>query len=41
MTGVHQLHFDSQIDVWLDAAHVYVFAENGDLVAPAAFAVAA
>ncbi len=27
--------------VWLDPAHVYVFAEDGALVAPAAYALAA
>ncbi len=39
--GVHHLEFGAQIKVWLDTAHVYVFAENGDLVAPATFARAA
>ncbi|WP_071797668.1 ABC transporter ATP-binding protein [Natronohydrobacter thiooxidans] len=39
--GVHDLEFGQPIDVWLDAAHVYVFAESGDLVAPATFATAA
>ncbi|MGY6548833.1 MAG: ABC transporter ATP-binding protein [Roseinatronobacter sp.] len=41
MHGVHHLEFGQPIEVWLDAAHVYVFAESGDLVAPAAFARAA
>lgn len=41
MHGVHHLEFGAPIDVWLDAAHVYVFAESGDLVAPAAYATAA
>lgn len=39
--GVHHLEFGAPIEVWLDSAHVYVFAENGDLVAPAAYATAA
>ena len=39
--GVHHLEFGTPIQVWLDAAHVYVFAQNGDLVAPASFAQAA
>lgn len=41
MHGVHHLEFGARIEVWLDAAHVYVFAEDGHLVAPAAFASAA
>jgi glycerol transport system ATP-binding protein len=39
--GVHHLAYGAPIDVWLDAAHVYVFGQNGDLVAPASFAQAA
>jgi glycerol transport system ATP-binding protein len=39
--GVHDLEFGAALEVWLDAAHVYVFAENGDLVAPASYAAAA
>ncbi|WP_439508723.1 ABC transporter ATP-binding protein [Yoonia sp.] len=39
--GVHHLDFGAPITVWLDAAHVYVFGENGDLVAPASYAAAA
>ncbi len=39
--GVHDLQFGQPIEVWLDAAHVYVFAETGELVAPAAYAQAA
>lgn len=39
--GVHHLEFGKPITVWLDAAHVYVFAETGDLVAPATYATAA
>jgi glycerol transport system ATP-binding protein len=41
MHGVHHLEYGQPIEVWLDAAHVYVFAENGELVAPASFARAA
>jgi len=41
MHGVHHLEFGSEIEVWLDAAHIYVFAENGDLVASANFVRAA
>ena len=39
--GVHDLKPGSDVSVWLDPAHVYVFAENGALVAPAAYAAAA
>ena len=39
--GVHDLTFGAPINVWLDAAHVYVFSESGDLVAPASYAAAA
>ena len=38
---VHHLDFGAPITVWLDAAHVYVFGENGDLVALASYAAAA
>ncbi|MGP9791675.1 ABC transporter ATP-binding protein [Roseinatronobacter sp. NSM] len=41
MHGVHHLEFGAPIQVWLDAAHVYVFAQNGQLLAPATFAQAA
>ncbi len=41
MHGVHDLEFGAPIEVWLDAAHIYVFAESGDLVAPAVYAAAA
>lgn len=41
MHGVHHLEFGAPITVWLDAAHVYVFSEHGELVAPAAYAAAA
>jgi glycerol transport system ATP-binding protein len=39
--GVHELEFGAPIEVWLAAAHVYVFAETGELVAPASYAAAA
>ncbi|WP_209425653.1 ABC transporter ATP-binding protein [Pararhodobacter sp. SW119] len=39
--GVQDLRYGAPIKVWLDAAHVYVFAESGELVAPATFARAA
>jgi glycerol transport system ATP-binding protein len=39
--GVHDLAIDAPLSVWLDPRHVYVFSESGDLVAPAAYAVAA
>ncbi|MFD1911131.1 ABC transporter ATP-binding protein [Halodurantibacterium flavum] len=41
MHGVHHLEFGQPIEVWLDAAHVHVFAESGQLVAPASFVQAA
>ena len=39
--GVHDLAIGAPLDVWLDPAHVYIFAEDGQLVVPAAYAVAA
>jgi len=39
--GVHDLAPGTEMTVWLDPAHVYVFAEDGALVAPAAYALAA
>lgn len=39
--GVHDLAPGSAQSVWLDPAHIYVFAESGALVTPAAYAVAA
>ncbi|MGC8203760.1 ABC transporter ATP-binding protein [Aliiroseovarius sp. PTFE2010] len=39
--GVHDLTIGAALDVWLDPGHVYVFDENGKLVVPAAYAVAA
>ncbi|NBB99013.1 MAG: ATP-binding cassette domain-containing protein [Alphaproteobacteria bacterium] len=41
MHGVHHLEYGAPIEVWLDASHIYVFAESGDLVAPASYAAAA
>jgi glycerol transport system ATP-binding protein len=39
--GVHNLSLGADLDVYLDPSHVYIFGENGQLVAPAAYAVAA
>lgn len=39
--GVHDLAPGSDVSVWLDPAHIYVFAKDGALVAPAAYALAA
>ena len=39
--GVHDLRLGERLDVWLDPRHVYVFAEDGRLVTPAAYAMAA
>ncbi|WP_417271912.1 ABC transporter ATP-binding protein [Celeribacter halophilus] len=39
--GVHDLDIGGALDVWLDPRHVYVFGEDGRLVAPAAYAMAA
>ena len=39
--GVHQLNLGERLEVWLDPRHVYVFGEDGRLVAPAAYALAA
>ncbi|WBU60011.1 ABC transporter ATP-binding protein [Paracoccus albus] len=39
--GVHDLEIGGPLDVFLDPRHVYVFAEDGNLVAPAAYAMAA
>ncbi|MDD7972155.1 ABC transporter ATP-binding protein [Roseinatronobacter alkalisoli] len=41
MHGVHHLEFGTPIDIWLDAAHVYVFAQSGHLIAPASYTAAA
>ena len=39
--GVHELELGARLDVWLDPRHVYIFGEDGKLVAPAAYALAA
>ncbi|MBP0484849.1 ABC transporter ATP-binding protein [Sagittula salina] len=39
--GVHDLKIGAPLRVYLDPRHVYVFAEDGALVAPAAYALAA
>jgi glycerol transport system ATP-binding protein len=39
--GVHDLAPGTEVSVWLDPAHVYVFGADGALVAPAAYALAA
>lgn len=39
--GVHDLAPGTQVSVWLDPAHVYVFDADGRLAAPAAYAAAA
>jgi glycerol transport system ATP-binding protein len=41
MQGVHDLAPGTEVSVWLDPAHVYLFAEDGALVAPASYALAA
>ncbi|MAM24364.1 MAG: ABC transporter ATP-binding protein [Rhodobacteraceae bacterium] len=39
--GVHDLALGEALTVWLDPRHVYIFSEDGKLVAPAAYALAA
>lgn len=39
--GVHNLALGGQLTVWLDPRHVYVFEPGGQLVKPAAYALAA
>ena len=39
--GVHDLPIGQELSVWLDPRHVYIFSEDGALVAPAAYAIAA
>ncbi len=39
--GVHDLTLDEDLMVWLDPRHVYVFDEEGKMIAPAAYALAA
>jgi glycerol transport system ATP-binding protein len=39
--GIHDLVHGSELAVYLDPAHVYIFGEDGALVAPATYAAAA
>jgi glycerol transport system ATP-binding protein len=39
--GVRDLEIGARVPVYLDPAHVYVFGEDGGLIAPAAYALAA
>ncbi len=39
--GVHNLELGAELKVYLDTRHVYIFSEDGKLVAPASYAVAA
>lgn len=39
--GVHDLTIGADLSVWLDPRHVYIFGQDGALVAPAAYAQAA
>lgn len=39
--GVRAIEPGTQVPVWLDPAHVYIFGEDGALVAPASYAMAA
>lgn len=39
--GVHDLALGEDLTVWLDPRHVYIFGEDGKLVSPAAYALAA
>lgn len=39
--GVHDLPLDTELKVYLDPTHVYIFDTEGGLVAPAAYALAA
>jgi glycerol transport system ATP-binding protein len=41
VTGVRPIEPGTAVPVWLDPAHVYVFRDDGALVAPAAYAQAA
>lgn len=38
--GVHDLKPGSDLDVYLDPSHVYIFAESGELISPASYAMA-
>ncbi|MCG7572882.1 ABC transporter ATP-binding protein [Phaeobacter sp. CNT1-3] len=39
--GIHDLELGAPLKVYLDPSHVYIFSEDGDLVTPAAYALAA
>ncbi len=39
--GVHDMPLGQDLTVWLDPRHVYIFGQDGRLVAPAAYALAA
>ena len=39
--GVHDLKLGAALNVHVDPRHIYIFSESGDLVAPAAYALAA
>jgi len=39
--GIHNLELGAPLKVYLDPSHIYIFSENGDLVAPASYALAA
>ncbi|MEM9845093.1 MAG: ABC transporter ATP-binding protein, partial [Pseudomonadota bacterium] len=39
--GVHDLELGAPLKVYLDPRHVYIFGEDGKLVAPASYALAA
>ncbi|WP_299151844.1 ABC transporter ATP-binding protein [uncultured Tateyamaria sp.] len=39
--GIHDLDLGAALEVHIDPRHVYIFGETGDLVAPAAYAMAA
>ncbi len=39
--GIHNLELGGALQVYIDPSHVYIFSENGDLVAPASYAIAA
>ncbi len=39
--GIHDLQPGRDLPVYLDPAHIYIFSEDGDLVSPAAYALAA
>ena len=38
--GVHDLDAGTEVSVWLDPSHIYLFGPDGALVAPAAYALA-